>query len=371
MKFLKRLLGRPSIEKISTIADFWIWFTKHQKQFHAVVKKREDVEKRFLDIIGPALHQLNEEFYCVAGMEDEHMAELVVTAEGDIKTFVFVEQLMQAAPPIPGWMFTALKPATGFGDTEIAMDGYVFSANNLFFSYSIEPDYPDEIEITLAHPDLTEENRTIVSNGCLLFLDSALGEYNSAMLLDLVTFTRYEAGKQDWIAISKLPDFLNWRQKEFVEKYQAVVHQTDHDQYSALEATDEVGRPLLAIVNTDLLQWDAKASHPWMLIITMKYDGAENNGMPNNEVYEVLTSFEDTLISRLPDVGGYLYVGRETYNNERKVYIACREFRQSSIVTAQLIAEFRSKIKMDYTIFKDKYWRALQRFQVSSNEMED
>lgn len=371
MKFLKRLLGRPSIEKIATVADFWIWFSKQQKQFHTVVKKREEVEKRFLDIIGPALHQLNEEFYCVAGMEDENLAELVVTAEGDIKTFVFVEQLMQAAPQIPGWIFTALKPATGFGDTEIAMDGFEFSAKNLYFSYTIEPDYPDEIEITLAHPDYNEENKTIVSNGCLLFLDSALGEYNSAMLLDLVTFTRYEEGNQEWIAISKLPDFLNWRQKEFVEKYQTVVHHTENDQYSALEATDEQGRPLLAIVNTDLLQWDAKASHPWMLIITMKYDGSENNGMPNNEVYDALTSFEDTLNSRLPDVAGYLYVGRETYNNERKVYIACREFRQSSVVTAQLITEFKAQLNIGYTIFKDKYWRALNRFHVSENDMEN
>lgn len=48
-------------------------------------------------------------------MYNASTAELVVTADGDIKTFVWVEELIAAAPKLANWKFTALKPATGSG----------------------------------------------------------------------------------------------------------------------------------------------------------------------------------------------------------------------------------------------------------------
>ena len=44
-------------------------------------------------------------------MYDDKTAELIITAESDIKTFVFVEELIDEAPVLKGWKFTALKPA--------------------------------------------------------------------------------------------------------------------------------------------------------------------------------------------------------------------------------------------------------------------
>lgn len=57
-------------------------------------------------------------------MYDKQTVELIVTTESDIKSFVFAEELISAAPVLEGWRFTALTPPTGFHDANIDMDGY-------------------------------------------------------------------------------------------------------------------------------------------------------------------------------------------------------------------------------------------------------
>src|SRR5690606_12698982 len=104
-------------------------------------------------------------------------------------------------------------------------------------------------------------------------------------------------------------DYLIWREKEFVEKYKGIWHYTENDSYSSLEATLQNGKPLIAIVNSTLLEWDCKASHPWVLAVQINYDGSNNNGMPNNHTYELLNSLEDQIMLELKDYEGYLNIG--------------------------------------------------------------
>jgi hypothetical protein len=49
--------------------------------------------------------------FFLTGMMDHNRAELVLTADRTINNIVFVEELVATAPEIPGWKFTALKPA--------------------------------------------------------------------------------------------------------------------------------------------------------------------------------------------------------------------------------------------------------------------
>ena len=65
----------------------------------------------------------------------------------------------------------------------------------------------------------------------------------------------------------------NWVRGVFVEKYNGFRHNTENDSYSGLDATLKNGLPLVAVINTDLLNWDSKASHPWIAIMEIKYDG--------------------------------------------------------------------------------------------------
>jgi hypothetical protein len=362
MGFLKKIFGaRDKPVVVTDFASFWNWFLENADFFYDCVKQQKDVEEKFLDKVIPLLKQIDESFFCLVGMYDDNKAEMVITADGVVKSIVFAEEIVATAPDLRGWKFTALKPALGF-EMSITMEGYEFNNENLSFINNNLSEYPDEIDITLVHRDHNEKNHKTIGNGSLIYLDNALGELNTALLIDNVSIAGPPAENAELIPISKLGEFLVWREKEFVEKYKDVLYNTENDEYSALEAKDGDGLPVLAIIDRALLDWDAKPSHPWMMTIEIRYDGKDTNGMPSPAVYETMNQFEDDLLKLLPDSEGYLNLGRETYNGKRTTYFACREFRQSSKRTWATISNYKEKLNIKYDIYKDKYWRTMNRY---------
>ncbi len=109
------------------------------------------------------------------------------------------------------------------------------------------------------------------------------------------------------------------------------------------------------------MEWDAKASHPWMMIIELKYK-AVNNGMPDQKTFTLMDQFEGELSQHLPDSEGHLNLGRKTYNGSRNIYFACKEFRVASKTVAMLTSKYLGKLEISYDIFKDKYWMTMDQF---------
>jgi len=361
MNFIKRLFRRE--KEVTDAAGFWKWFQQNERTFHTAISKEQRINEDFLDLLMSKLKNLNSWFACSAGMYDATTAELIITAQGDVKTFVFAEELVAVAPSIPGWRFTALKPPTGL-DITIEMDGYKFNDQEMSFFSRDNSEYPDEIEITLVHNHFSETNKEIITNGAFIFLDNALGELNTATLLDNVQIDTPDSGGSELIPLEKLNDFLNWKEKEFIEKYSGTRHNTDSDSYSILEGKDDRGLPSIALVNQELLGWDAKASHPWMMVLELKFTSV-SNGMPDKEIAAELNKFEDELVLLLPDSDGYLNLGRDTYNSRRTIYFACKEFRHVSRTVQQMLSGFRGNVTVSYDIYKDKYWRTMNRYRAS------
>lgn len=362
MSFSKGIFNKhkevPSINN----ETFWKWFTENEKEFYQIVKERKNVNKDFLQKLMPQLQKLNSQFYCLTGMYDDETVEFVIIAEGDIKTFVFVEELIEEAPVVKGWKFTALKQALPSADISIEMKGYIFDDDTIKFFNKPDHEYPDEINIVLVHNDLNESNKEVIINGTYIFLDNVLGELNAATLIDTVTVEENSHKKEELISIEKLGAFLSWREKEFIEKNKGKRYNTENDEYSTLEAEDENGLPLIVMVNRELPDWDAKASHPWMTIIEIRYDGEDNNGMPGDDVYNLMNDFEEDLMKKAPDSEGYLNLGRQTYNGVRTIYFACMEFRNSTKIVSGLLNNYRDKLEMTFDVFKDKYWRVMDQF---------
>jgi len=347
---------------IKNYEDFWNWFQKNEKIFFDVVKNNKNIEKNFLDIISPKLDQIKDGIWYLTGMYDENTVELILTADGNPKNIVFVEELIEIAPEIKGWKFTASKPSLEIQNTGIQMNGYEFSGKNLFFYSNEHPNYPDKIDISIIHTDLTNENRPEISNGIYIFLDNYLGELSFLNDIDNLNIITKDEAEKELIPISKLKEFINWREKEFVEKYNSTRYNTENDNYSALQAELENGGKLLAIVNSALLNWDSKASHPWISILTLKYDGNENNGMPNEEDYQALNLIEDEIMAELKDIEDYLNIGRQTADNEREIYFACKDYRKPSKVFYNIQKKYGDKFDINYDIYKDKYWQSFDRF---------
>jgi hypothetical protein len=178
--------------------------------------------------------------------------------------------------------------------------------------------------------------------------------------IDNIDFTEKPADTE-LIPIEKLNDYLLWREKEFVEKYDETTYDASHDEFSVYEAEDKDHFLILAVMNHHLLTWENKASHPWMLTVEVKFSG-DRNGMPDKHTYELMNKLEDDLLASLSDKDGYLYLGRETYKNERDIYIACKEFRKVSLIAYGILKTYEGRLNVNYSIFKDKYWRVLDRF---------
>jgi len=348
--------------KIESYKDFWDWFQIHEKKFFKVIKEHKNIDKAFFEKIGPKLNQIKDGIFYLTGMYDDNTAELILTPDGNIKNIVFIEELIDAAPNIDRWKFTALKPESDFTNESINMDGYEFNNKNLSFYSNEHKDYPDEIDITIVHDDFNEEDSFIIQNGSFIYLDNFLGELNSVSQIDYITIVGKDEAKKELIPILKLKEFLNWRQKEFLEKYEGLRYKTENDEYQSLEAELENGNPVIAVMNSTLLKWDSKASHPWMLQIEFKYDGESTNGMPDQETYDLMDEIEEKIMEDLKDFYGYLNIGRETADGVRKVYFACIDFRDPSKIMYEIKKFYSPRIDIDYDIYKDKYWQSLNRF---------
>ena len=362
MSFLKNIFGKKD-EPIKSYSDFWTWFQKNEKDFYNVVKSRKDIETGFFNKLSPKLEELKDGYFYLTGMRDENTVELVLTADGNTNNIVFIEELVAAAPKIEGWKFTALKPSLDIKDVSIEMAGLKFNSENLFFYSNDLPDYPDEIDISVFHKDLNDDNGQEIIQGVYVFLDNYLGELDFVNNIDNLQIIGQAEVQKDLIPIAKLKDFLTWRQKEFIEKYEGERYNTENDQYSVLEAQLESGNMLLALVNTQLLNWDRQASHPWIAVFNMKYDGSKNNGMPNNSDYEAMNVIEENLMKALLDKDGFLNVGRQTAKNERDIYFACKDFRKPSKVFFETQKNYENSFEIEYDIYKDKYWQTFDRFK--------
>jgi hypothetical protein len=330
-----------------------------------VVKKGTNIERTFFDRLSPKLNELRDGYFYLTGMFDDDTAELILTADGEVKNFIFVEELVGAAPSIKGWKFTAHKQASDIKDVGIKMSGFKFQEDNLSFYPNDDPRYPDEINITIVHHDFDgESGRNDAVRGVYIFLDNFLGELNFATTIDSLHVVGKREAKTELIPVRKLKDYLIWREKEFLEKYDGMKQGTENNSYAVLEAELKDGKPLVATINTDLLTWDGKASHPWILNVEVKYGNPEkNNGMPDQTHFDGLSRIEDKLSDDLKDFDGYLNIGRQTANGVREIYFACKDFRKSSKVTDRIIRQNADQFEITYSIYKDKYWRSFERFK--------
>ncbi|MCO4294205.1 DUF695 domain-containing protein [Solitalea sp. MAHUQ-68] len=364
MNFIKSIFEKKK-QSITSYSDFWTWFQKYERQFFQVVKEHKEIEKDFFDKLSPKLNELKDGYFYLTGMYDTNTVELILTADGNVNNIAFIEELINAAPQISGWKFTALKPELNIKDVAIKMAGYEFNETNIHFYSNVFSKYPDEIDITIVHDDLTDENKSNITNGACIFLENYLGELNFATCIDNLSIVGKKEAKLELIPIAKLKDFLKWRQKEFVEKNEGVRRNTAEDNYSILDAELESGNRLLAVINTDLLNWDNKASHPWIAAITLKFDGNNNGGLPESDDYELLNTIEEAIMQELKDFDGYLNIGRETANSERDIYFACKDFRLPSKVFHDIQKTYNNYFEIEYDIFKDKYWQFFERFSTA------
>jgi Family of unknown function (DUF695) len=365
MNFLKNLFSAKE-KPINSYADFWAWFQQHEKEYYKVVKTNDTskIDAEFFDNMAPKLAELRDCYFYLVGMEGD-IAELNFTADGSIPNFVYIEELVAAAPMIAGWRFVAHKDALceKISDMAIGMQDYDFSPKNINFYANDNTDYPDAIDITITYKDWVDKDEGAIKNGVFIFLENYLGEICFNCDIDEVEIIDEKAATQPLISIKKLPSFINWRQKEFIEKYEDSRHDTENDGYSNIESTFDNGLPIFGVINSDLLKWDGQASHPWIGKIMIHYEASAENGMPYEQAAEVLDTIFDELEEQLLDFEGNLFVARTIGDGERIINYVCNDFRKISKVYDAIQRKYGGQFGITYDIYKDKYWTSFDWFR--------
>lgn len=340
---------------------FWNWFEANEKKIHKIVKSKKNLEQEFFDLLSPKLNAVMDGLYFVTGMYDDNTAELIITPEGNVSKIYFVENLIRQAPKIKNWRFTALKPGTLNPDQSVKIGGHSLNQDSLRFFAIEEENYPDKINITIVYENYKVEDQRIIVNGVHVYLDNLLGEMNAISIIDKLNVKAPGKDDPELIPILKLKNFLYWRQKEFVEKYEGTIANYEKGDFRIIEAKLANGLPLFATMNFIYLNWDAKSSHPWMCDVLMEYKGNER-GLPSQELIDFLFEVEDELTAQLPSNEGYLKVGNETADHKRILHFACKDFRKPTMVTNELKEKYKGKIGITFDAYKDKYWESFQRF---------
>lgn len=349
--------------QVTIINNFWNWFLEHEKEFFKIVKSGQNIPTDFFDKLGPKLAEVHPEIYFLAGMIDDQTVELVLTPDGVIRNIYIIEELVNTAPNIEGWKFTALKPAVDIKNVGIRFDNLELNADNLKFYPIIHKGYPDEIDLTIVYDDFVEDKKEFITNGVYIFLDNYLGELHSVTLIDNMKIVGPNDVSEELIPIEKLNDYLIWRKKEFLEKYEGIRYNTEKDGYSSFEGKNQDGGVILAIINATLMEWDKKASHPWIFIISIPFESNDASGLPDRETYSLLNDIEDEIMLDLVDSEGYLNIGRETAGGKREIFFACKDFRKPSKVGDELIKKYSDSFDISYEIYKDKYWQTFRHYE--------
>jgi hypothetical protein len=361
LSFFKKIFGKKE-QTINSYNDFWEWFQSNAERFLQIVKAHNNIETAFFVPLDKQLKALKPDYQYLCGMYDEQTAELILSADGNLRQIAFVEELVQAAPEIKNWKITALKQASDIEDCNVEMFGYNFNNDSLQFYEDSNSDYPDQIELVFVHNELTEENKNEILTGINILLDIFLGELEFATQVDYIDVIGPNEAVKDLIPLVKLKEYLKWRHKEFIEKYEGTFRLSEEDEFLGFEAILPDERPLIAFMNKGLLNWEAKASHPWMLDISFHFDGDNNNGLPDDKTYALMDKIEDEINAALSDKDGFLNIGRQTGGNGRLVYIACKSFRKPSLVIHDFQKRYADQIQIEYDIVKDKYWLSLKKY---------
>lgn len=371
MGFLSNLFGKDKIsstkpeEVEDRYAHFWNWFAAHSDTFYELLQNQEDIEEKFLNPLGEAVRPISEHIYFLVGMNNEGIGEVIFTSDGVVKAMPLIEDLVGQAPSVPRWSFIAHKQAFDVGCYGIKMGEYTFDGEKMQFFADEQPAYPDLISLKLVHEDYKAEDKKMLENGCMIFLDNFLGELAFTNQVDEIELVASADGKE-LIPITKLKDYLLWREKEFIEKYKGLRKDTEQDTYSGIEGTLNNGMGLVGIVNNTLMEWDAKASHPWLMRIDIGYKSDNEGGMPNQQDYQLMNELEDGVIERLRDQDGYLNVARQTADGLREIFFACKDFHLPVHVMEDVLQRYReSSLQVDYVLYRDKYWKSLEMFKTT------
>lgn len=162
---LPDLFSRKSKEE-----EFWDWFAKNDKRLFNF----ETDQERIFDELHGELIKIHESLVFEISRMVKGKREFVISADGIIDAFPFVESLFNAAPTMEKWTFIKFRPRLGTGfviklnDRKVSADDMSFILERVKYKIGIE----------LFIDGYTQDSDAEFRRIAYILLDTALGEYD-------------------------------------------------------------------------------------------------------------------------------------------------------------------------------------------------
>jgi len=159
----------------TTVAKFWAHFASNAAALKAVPPEGLTTSKLF--------HRLSDQLEkCHKQLKPEIDTEsvdgdwtVVITADGEERIFKFVETIVAAAPPVPGWKVRAFRSRSDVGGSRIVSGPHEVSGNDIFASGASAG--AGRVAVTLYVRGLTNGNG--LGRAAELLYQHAVGEYDA------------------------------------------------------------------------------------------------------------------------------------------------------------------------------------------------
>jgi len=205
----------PSQEKAAE--EFWTWFQMNAERFRSLDSSPD--KEQLLDEILEALHRYDEELYFqISEPLESGGNEFIISADGIVKNFARVNQLVAAAPPIHKWTIIALKPASSF-DFVYRSEVATINVSKLWFLPFESSSNPTLLGLRIGVPDLDEANAKKAEIPAWNILDECLGEECVGLNISHVEVAPLPTTPEEegYIELPELPTYLKWRKRKLVE----------------------------------------------------------------------------------------------------------------------------------------------------------
>jgi len=204
-----------------TVIDFWNWFKINNTRFLVLNDPDLSYEAKE-DLLDELLDQLQE--YCDAlyfelGGEHGQEQELIITADGDTEYFHKVEELIEGAPAIPNWTFTAfmqpgeLDYTSNFEDVELRpLEIYFLPLDNKNNPKSIG------LRVCLPNYEQVKESNWLKA-AVYKVLDHVLGEKVFALDIDYIEIKALpdKPEERGMMELADLPRFIKWKKAKLAD----------------------------------------------------------------------------------------------------------------------------------------------------------
>jgi len=189
--------------------EFWDWFAANNHKFLFINEVDDGEREKFLDEILDQLHEYCTELYFeIGGHPDIVKVDFIITAEGFVEYFEYVEKLAAAAPDFENWNIIAFKPPMGNGFMTIYEDEE-YDPNKTVFLPLDNDDDPTAVGLKVCFADYEKSSHGKYLTIAYIMLDTLIGEKSASLDVDYLDVIRTPENLEDY-TYDYLPEVVNF-----------------------------------------------------------------------------------------------------------------------------------------------------------------